>query len=223
MKKLSQDDLLNTIHEILKFSNETRKRKFVETVELQVGLHQYDFARSKKFGGSIVLPYKVQAKKSFIIMGEGKHIAEANNLQISHIDSDGLRKFNKDRKTMKKFFKGYDVLVSESLARQIPRLLGPSRGSSMSRPKFQFPRRVSHDVALADTVDELQRTIKFQLKKVSCLSSPVGTVDLTPDQLLENVNISIYFLISLLKEGWRNVKSLHLKSSMGSTHQIYSR
>jgi large subunit ribosomal protein L10Ae len=85
----------------------------------------------------------------------------------------------------------------------------------------KFPSPASHDVALTDKLDEIQRTVKFQMKKVSCLCTPVGTVDLTQEQLQQNINLAINTLISLLKKGWQNIKSLHIKSSMGPVQRIF--
>jgi hypothetical protein len=53
MSKINSDFLKKTISELLT----TRKqRKFVETVELQIGLRDYD--PDKRFNGSVRLPHK---------------------------------------------------------------------------------------------------------------------------------------------------------------------
>jgi large subunit ribosomal protein L10Ae len=56
MSKLSIDTLKTSISEILKFSKE-KPRKFVETVELQIGLKDYDTQRDKRFSGTVKLPH----------------------------------------------------------------------------------------------------------------------------------------------------------------------
>lgn len=40
----------------MEYSNETKKRNFLETVELQIGLKNYDPQRDKRFSGTIKLP-----------------------------------------------------------------------------------------------------------------------------------------------------------------------
>jgi large subunit ribosomal protein L10Ae len=53
MSKINSDFLKKTINELVT----TRKqRKFVETVELQIGLRDYD--PDKRFNGSVRLPHK---------------------------------------------------------------------------------------------------------------------------------------------------------------------
>ena len=41
------------------------------------------------------------------------------------------------------------------------------------------------------------------------------------DQIVANIERSINFLVSLLKKGWQNVKSLYIKTTMGAPVQIY--
>lgn len=38
---------------LLKYSKETKKRKFLETVELQIALKNYDPSRDKRFAGTV--------------------------------------------------------------------------------------------------------------------------------------------------------------------------
>ena len=44
---------------------------------------------------------------------------------------------------------------------------------------------------------------------------------MTEAQLFSNINLSVNFLVSLLKKNWQNVKVLYLKSTMGKPQRIY--
>lgn len=113
--------------------------------------------------------------------------------------------------------KQYDnLLASDSLVRQIPRLAGPQLNKM-----GKFPSPATHDVSLPQKIDELERTVKFQMKKVLCLGVAVGTVELNSVQVEENITLAINTLIGLLKKGWQNVMSVHIKSSMGPSHRIF--
>ena len=52
MSKINSDFLKKAIHEMI---SEKKQRKFLETVELQVGLRDYD--PDKRFNGSVKLPH----------------------------------------------------------------------------------------------------------------------------------------------------------------------
>lgn len=126
---------------------------------------------------------------------------------------DDLKKLNKNKKLIKKLAKKYDAfLASESLIKQIPRLLGPGLNKA-----GKFPTLLTHQDNMVEKIDEVKATIKFQMKKVLCLGLAVGNVGMAPEQLAQNVNLAINFLVSLLKKNWQNVKSLHIKVSSGST------
>jgi len=217
MSKLNQDTLTNAIAEILKYSLETKKRKFTETVELQIGLKNYDPTRDKRFSGSVAVPYQTKPKLKVMIIGDQQHVDECAALKLEVIDVEGLKKFKKEKKLVKKWAQGYDAFIaSDSLIRQIPRLLGPQLNKM-----GKFPSPVGHDTPIPDKIDELSRTVKFQMRKVLCLGVAVGNVTLSADHLQQNVTLSVNTLIGLLKKGWQNVRSLHLKSSMGPVQRIY--
>lgn len=44
------------VKELLDYSNNEKKRNFLETVELQIGLKNYDPQRDKRFSGTVKLP-----------------------------------------------------------------------------------------------------------------------------------------------------------------------
>lgn len=52
MSKIPRDTLFECVNEVLKASKE-KKRKFRETVELQVALKNYDPQKDKRFSGSV--------------------------------------------------------------------------------------------------------------------------------------------------------------------------
>lgn len=59
--------------------------------------------------------------------------------------------------------KKYDAfLASDSLIKQIPRILGPGLNKA-----GKFPTSLSHNESMTAKVDEQKATIKFQMKKVS--------------------------------------------------------
>ena len=59
--------------------------------------------------------------------------------------------------------KKYDAfLASDSLIKQIPRILGPGLNKA-----GKFPSMISHGESMTGKVEEVKATIKFQMKKVS--------------------------------------------------------
>ena len=53
---LSSAGVRTNVQGLLDYSQNTKKRNFLETVELQIGLKNYDPQRDKRFSGTIKLP-----------------------------------------------------------------------------------------------------------------------------------------------------------------------
>merc|ERR1711988_1347932 len=178
----------------------------------------YDPQKDKRFAGNIKLPHIPRPKTRVCVLGDAYHCEKAAALGLEFKNAEGLKNFNKNKKLIKKFAKKYHAfLASEALIKQIPRLLGPSLNKA-----GKFPTLVTQGESLSDKANEVRSTVKFQLKKVLCLAVAVGNVDMTPEQILQNVVLAVNFLVSLLKKNWQNVKSLNLKSTMGKPAHLLS-
>jgi len=217
MSKLDQAALRQTIRAMLEFSNKTKKRGFVETVELQIGLKNYDPQRDKRFSGAFRLPNPCKPRLKVCILGDQIHCDEAKKHGIDFRDIEALKAMNKNKKLVKKLADSYDqFLASESVLKQLTRVLGPGLNKA-----GKFPTLLSHVDDMKAKIEGLRATVKFQLKKVLCLGVAVGNAGLTEDQLMLNVQLSVNFLVSLLKKNWQNIKSLYIKTTMGKPNRIY--
>ncbi|ODQ67228.1 ribosomal protein L1 [Nadsonia fulvescens var. elongata DSM 6958] len=198
-------------------ASESKKRNFLETVELQVGLKNYDPQRDKRFSGSIKLPQVPRPNMTICVFGDALDVDRAKSVGVDAMSVDDLKKLNKNKKLIKKLAKKYNAFIaSEVLIKQIPRLLGPGLSKA-----GKFPTPVSHNDDLGSKITEVKSTIKFQLKKVLCLAVAVGHVEMEEDQLVSQIMMSSNFLVSLLKKNWQNVGSLVIKSTMGPPFRIY--
>jgi len=157
-----------------------KNRNFVESVELQFGLQNYDPRKDRRFAGSIELPYPVKYKSSICIIGDQEDCDKAKALGIPFKDLEEMKLFKKDKKLIKKFYAKYDtILCSESLIRSLPRVLGPLTGRIT-----KFPAVYTKNDVLSKRVDIIKRTVKIQMKKVLCIPLAVGNVTLTEAQLV---------------------------------------
>ena len=70
--KLNTDTLNEGVTFLLEKSKE-KPRKFVETIELQIGLKNYDPQKDKRFNGTVSLPVIPRPKLKMCILGDAKH------------------------------------------------------------------------------------------------------------------------------------------------------
>ncbi|CAI7907098.1 unnamed protein product [Closterium sp. NIES-53] len=206
--KLQSDVLREAITNLLTASKE-KNRKFSETIELQIGLKNYDPQKDKRFSGSVKLPHVPRPKYRVCMLGDAQHVEEAEKISLDCMGVEALKKMNKNKKLVKKLAKKYHAfLASEAIIKQIPRLLGPGLNKA-----GKFPTLCTHHEPLESKLLEAKSTIKFQLKKVLCMGIAVGNCDMEEKQIFQNVQLSVNFLVSLLKKNWQNCPLFWVVSS----------
>ena len=139
---------------------------------------------------------------------------EGSSIEITTLDN--LKKFNKDKKLIKRWAKKYYLLLAtDALVKKIPVVLGP-----ILNRIGRFPQPVTHNEPLVNKIDNVKASVKWQLKKVTNLNVAVGNCEMDDEQLRANIVIALNFLASLLKKGWHNIKVIHIKTTMGGAIKV---
>ena len=194
-----------------------KKRNFVETVELQVTLKQIDPDKDKRFSGSFQLPNPTRSHVDVCVFVNDKHEQICKKEGIPCMNEAEIVALNKNKKLIRKLAKKYDAfLASDTLIKKLPRIMGPGLNRA-----GKFPSVITNNENPSEKIHAILHTVKFQMKKVLCLSVPVGHVQLSKDQLKSNIVLSCNFLVSLLKKKWQNIKVIYIKSTMGPVQPIY--
>lgn len=226
--KLNSALLEKAVTDILAFANgesvkvagvdtDGKKRNFIETIEVQVTLKNYDPQRDKRFSGTFRLPTVPRPNLKCCMLGNAAHCEQADRIGVDHMSVEDLKKLNKNKKLVKKLAKKYDFfLASDNMIKQIPRLLGPGLTKA-----GKFPSLLGSSDDMQEKIDEVKATIKFQMKKVMCLNVAVGNVSMESKEIIVNTQLAANFLASLLKKQWQNIGSIYIKSTMGPAIQIY--
>merc|ERR1740120_416954 len=137
-----------------------KERKFTQTIELQVALKDYDPQKDKRFVGTVRLPNVPRPSLKICLIADAKHEAEAKkaNLDIDITSLDELKKFNKDKKLVKKWAKKYSLLLaSDTVLTKVPAVVGP-----ILNRIGKFPQPVSHQQPIAQTINDTRSSVKFQ-------------------------------------------------------------
>ena len=103
--KVQASAVREEIKNLLSYSNEEKVRKFAETVELQIGLKNYDPQRDKRFSGTVKLPNVPKPKMKICILADAAHIDQAKAIGLQYMSVEDLKKLNKDKKAIKKLGK----------------------------------------------------------------------------------------------------------------------
>merc|ERR1712062_323065 len=115
MSKLNRDTVAECVETVLQAS-EDKKRKFTESVELQISLKNYDPQKDKRFAGTVKLRSIPKPKMRVCVLGDQQHCDEAKANELPSMDVEALKKLNKNKKLVKKLAKKYDAfLASDTL------------------------------------------------------------------------------------------------------------
>lgn len=229
MSKLDRELVENYVSKIVAYSKgETitvgdekkkgKKRNFLETIELQATIKNFDPSKDKRFSGNVTLPHAPRPNLRLCIIGNESHYTQAQELGLACMNVDNLKSFNKNKKLVKRMAKKYHgFLASWNLIKQIPRYLGPT----LQRMK-KFPTMIAKNDVLATKVEAIKKTVPIKMKKVLCISMGVANVGMTEEDIVQNIVVTVNFLVSLPKKHWQNIKCLYIKSTMGPSFCIYA-
>ncbi|RZF35221.1 hypothetical protein LSTR_LSTR015863 [Laodelphax striatellus] len=99
--KVSRDTLYECVNGVLNHSKK-KKRGFLETVEIQIGLKNYDPQKDKRFSGTVKLKHIPRPKMQVCVLGDQQHCDEAKANNVPFMDVEALKKLNKNKKLVKK-------------------------------------------------------------------------------------------------------------------------
>merc|ERR1712224_28822 len=190
--KISNQLVLECIKDM---REKTKERKFKQTVELQVALKDYDPQKDKRFVGTVRLPNIPRPNLKICIIADEKHKTEAKDqgIDIDLTDLDALKKFNKDKKLVKKWAKQYQLLIaSDTVLKRVPVVVGPI----LNRIQM-FPTMVGKATPLVLQVQDIRASVKFQLRKVTNMGCCAGRENMTDDELKVNIMMCLNLLVSL--------------------------
>ncbi len=151
------------------------------------------------------------------VIGILNHVDQAKALKLDASNLDEVNKFAKEAKQVKKWARKYDVLlVSESLKLKFTKAVGKLVNVVGRQPVF-----INDSETIESKMQELQKTIRFRIKKGPWLATAIGLEEQTPEELRQNLLRSVNFLISLLPKGWQNIGSMTIKTTMGKPVKLF--
>jgi len=213
---IGPDEVSHALGDLMNHHRE-HKRKYVPTLELQVGIQNYNYTKDKRFSGTLVLPHTARYKMNIMVIADEVAKKECIEYNIPYIDNEGIRAFNKNKKIIKKWAKPFHyIIASSSIIRLVPRIMGPQLNKMA-----KFPSVIEEGKTVRDKISEVYRTVVLRLRKVPCIHVAVGNMSQSEEQLHENVMATMNYLVTLTKYGWGNIQTVHLKSTQSPCRLVY--
>ena len=194
-----------------------KKRNFVETVELAINLKDVDLAIPKnRIQEDIILPYGRGKKVKVCVIGGGELAMKAKNVADLVITPEEIGTIADDKKQAKKIANSTDYFIAEApLMAVVGKRLGIVLG-----PRGKMPKPIPPGADPTGMVDNLRKSVTVRTKDRKTFHVPVGTVNMPPEQIADNIEIILKRVSLKLEKGMANIASAYVKTSMGPAERI---
>jgi len=206
-----------TVIAVQKALESAKKRNFVETVELAINLKDVDLAIPKnRIQEDIILPYGRGKKVKVCVIGGGELAMKAKNVADLVITPEEIGTIADDKKQAKKIANSTDYFIAEApLMAVVGKRLGIVLG-----PRGKMPKPIPPGADPTGMVDNLRKSVTVRTKDRKTFHVPVGTVNMPPEQIADNIEIILKRVSLKLEKGMANIASAYVKTSMGPAERI---
>jgi len=208
---LDEKNLLQTINEV---KEKSKKRSFVQSIELIISLRDIDPKKPEgKIQELIELPNSTGKENRVCVIASGEMALEAKKANADLvIKKTELQALAGDKKKQKELAKAYDFFIAEApLMPLVGKILGATLG-----PKGKMPTPVPPTANIADHIKKHRKMVFIRLRGQPVLQCRVGTENMEDSKIAENSQVVIRRVEGKLRRGIKNIRSIQLKTSMGS-------
>jgi len=192
-----------------------RGRRFKQSVELIVVFKGFDPKSPEiKFRDAIVLPKGLGKDPKVLVVANGDMLIKAKEAGVDTLSDSELKSLSK--RDVKKLARKYDwVLVKADLMAIAGRILGPALG-----PRGKFPIPVPLNADIGAVVKRFLLSTRLRNKEQSWVGCRVGTEDMSPEDIAENIMTVLEHIKSKIKRPLETSTKIYVKTSMGPPVEV---
>ena len=202
---------------VQKALDSAKKRNFTETVELAINLKDVDLSIPKnRITDDIILPNGRGRAVKICVIGGGELALKAKDVADVVITPDELQTIADDKKQAKKLANSTDYFIAEA---PLMAVVGKRLGTVLG-PRGKMPKPIAPGVDPTAMIDGLRRTVSVRTKDRMTFHAPVGTVEMTAEQLADNIETILKRVELKLEKGRMNIASSYVKTTMGPSERL---
>ncbi|MEM3396389.1 MAG: 50S ribosomal protein L1 [Thermoplasmata archaeon] len=203
---------------VKKVLEESPKRKFLESVELAINLKNVDLKNQKnKIDEDIILP-KGRGKEIKIgVFGTGEFALKAKNAKADKvITPEEIETIASNKRAARKLASEITFFIAEApLMITIGKRLGP-----ILAPRGKMPRPLPPAADPGPVIQNLRRTVKVKTKDKPTFHVVVGSREMKPEEIAENIEAVMNRIVSKLEKGKTNLGAVYIKTTMGPAYKL---
>ncbi len=190
-------------------------RNFTESIDLIINFKDLDLSDpNNRFNEDLKLPYQADDNIKVAVIGESI-INNADNADRI-IDKNELEDMFDNPDEAKELAEEYSFLIAEApLMPKIGQQLGQVFG-----PRNMMPDPMPPGSDPSDKIEDLRNTVTLRLREDPLLQVKVGNEEQEEGEVSSNAESVYNFILDRLPQGNNNVKSVLLKTTMGSPAEV---
>jgi len=209
-----EEKMLEAIERALKNSKE---RKFKQSVDVAITLKDVDMNNPKnRIDEEIILPHGRGKAAKIALFAGGELALKARGVVDLIIKPDEIDDLAKDKKKMKKIANEYDFFVAEA---PLMPIIGKKLGIILG-PRGKMPKPIPPNADIKTIAENLRKSVKIRSKSSKTFHTIIGTEDMEPRKLAENLQAIIKRLEDRLERGRYNIESIYVKTTMGPSERV---
>jgi len=207
---LDTKTILDAIKEV---KGKSEKRNFVQSIELVINLQDVDPKKPEsKIQELIELPYPPGKENTICVVASGEMALKAKRAGADLVVERGdLEALTGDKKKQQELATTYDFFIAEA---PLMPIVGRSLGATLG-PKGKMPTPIPPTADIADQIKKQRKMLLVRLRGQPVLQCRVGNENMPDEEITQNVQAVIRRIEGKLKRGIKNIRSIHLKTTMG--------
>ncbi|MEE8198246.1 MAG: 50S ribosomal protein L1 [Thermoplasmata archaeon] len=205
------------IEGIQKALEQAKPRNFTESVEVAINLRDVDLSvPSNRIEEEIILPKGRGRDVKVAVFASGEMAVKARDAADAIIGPEDIEALAEDKAKAKDLAQNHDFFVAEApLMPAIGRRLGTVLG-----PRGKMPRPLPPGGDPVRVIRNLKRGVRLRSKDRPTFHAAVGTRDMKPEDLAENLETILKRVEARLPRGRMNIGSVYVKTTMGPAVKV---
>ena len=205
------------IEGIQKALEQAKPRNFTESVEVAINLRDIDLSvPSNRIEEEIILPKGRGRDVKVAVFASGEMAVKARDAADAIIAPEDIEALAEDKAKAKDLAQNHDFFVAEApLMPAIGRRLGTVLG-----PRGKMPRPLPPGGDPVRVIRNLKRGVRLRSKDRPTFHAAVGTRDMKPEDLAENLETILKRVEARLPRGRMNIGSVYVKTTMGPAVKV---
>ena len=189
----------------------TKKRNFVQSVELIVVFKDIDVKKGFQINEVVQLPQSSSDAAVCVLAGGdmGTKAKEANAAAV--VDTDDLDKLAVDKRAARKFINKYDFFLADT---KIMPNVGKALGQLLG-PRGKMPTPVPFNAPIESFLDRFKKSIRVRVRGSLSISTKIGSQEMDDAGLTANGMTVLRAIEKKLPNGEKNIRDVMVKTTMG--------